>query len=62
MDWNGKNGIKFLLFNHLNSCDAINVKIDRSVLDEKLYFKMPNSISFQNWIETLILSKSLKLQ
>ena len=67
VDWGRKcllysNAMKNLLFYHLNNYDAIDVKMDRSVLDEKSSFKTQGSISFLNWVWALTLFQLLKLQ
>ena len=67
MDWGRKWLVDFnaaktqlVLFDRSNNNGSINVKMDRSVLEEKSSFKMLG-LTFLNWIGALTLSLLLKL-
>ena len=47
---------QLVLFDRSNNTDAIDVKMDRSVLEEKSTFKMLGFTFSSNWIEALTLS------
>ena len=52
---------QLVLFNQSNNTDVIDVKMDRSVLEEKSSFNMLGLTFSSNWLGTLTLSLLLKL-
>ena len=68
VDWGRKWLVDFnaaktqlILFDQSNNTEAIDVKVDESILEEKSSSKMLGLISLLNWIGALTLSLVLRL-